>query len=66
MRECRYLHKTRGAQNSSRLKRLGCSGRAGMTLSLPSPTMQAKIYQLYRTSDRVPFADALVELVKLC
>ncbi|KAI4861964.1 hypothetical protein F4820DRAFT_40002 [Hypoxylon rubiginosum] len=48
------------------LKRLGCSGRAGMTLSEPSGAAKAKFYQLYKTTDKVPFSDAVVELVKMC
>ncbi|KAI1338749.1 hypothetical protein F5Y15DRAFT_97024 [Xylariaceae sp. FL0016] len=48
------------------LKRLGCSGRAGMTLSEPTGPAKAKFYQLYKTDDKIPFADAVVELVKLC
>ncbi|KAM0217879.1 hypothetical protein ACHAPA_001249 [Fusarium lateritium] len=48
------------------LKRLGCSGRSGMTLSDPTEATQLKFLQLYRTSDRVPVTQAVVELVKLC
>ncbi|TDZ20379.1 Protein STB2 [Colletotrichum orbiculare MAFF 240422] len=48
------------------LKRLGCSGRSGMTLSDPTPATQAKFYQLYKTSEKVPFVQSVVELVKLC
>ena len=48
------------------LKRLGCSGRAGMTLSAPTGSTQAKFLQQYRTSDRLPIAQATTELVRLC
>ncbi|KAK3938932.1 hypothetical protein QBC46DRAFT_450826 [Diplogelasinospora grovesii] len=48
------------------LKRLGCSGRSGMTLSEPTPATQAKFLQLYKTSDRIPISQAVLELVKLC
>jgi hypothetical protein len=48
------------------LKRLGCSGRVGMTASKPSDATKAKFYQLYRASDKIPFAAAVIELVKLC
>ncbi|KAF4971801.1 hypothetical protein FSARC_1494 [Fusarium sarcochroum] len=48
------------------LKRLGCSGRSGMTLSDPGEATQTKFLQLYKTSDRVPVTQAVVELVKLC
>ncbi len=48
------------------LKRLGCSGRAGLSLSTPTGATQAKFHQLYRTSDRIPLYSAVIELVKLC
>lgn len=48
------------------LKRLGCSGRSGMTLSEPSAAAKAKFLQLYKTSEKIPFAEAVIELVKLC
>ncbi|KAI1857121.1 hypothetical protein JX265_011322 [Neoarthrinium moseri] len=48
------------------LKRLGCSGRAGLTLSEPTAAAKAKFYQSYKASEKVPFAEAVVELVKLC
>lgn len=48
------------------LKRLGCSGRAGLNLSPPTGATQAKFQLLYRTSDRIPLPVAVVELVKLC
>ncbi|EAS33903.3 Sin3 complex subunit [Coccidioides immitis RS] len=48
------------------LKRLGCSGRAGLNLKQPTPATEAKFYQLYRTSERVPLFNAVIGLVKLC
>ncbi|KAK0632791.1 hypothetical protein B0T14DRAFT_505109 [Immersiella caudata] len=48
------------------LKRLGCSGRSALTLSDPTPATQAKFLQLYKTSDRIPFFQAVSELIKLC
>ncbi|KAL9116922.1 MAG: hypothetical protein Q9187_006549, partial [Circinaria calcarea] len=48
------------------LKRLGCSGRAGMTLSSPIGATQAKFMHLYRISDRTPISRAVIELVRLC
>jgi hypothetical protein len=48
------------------LKRLGCSGRSGMTLAEPTPATQAKFLQLFQTSERVPFQKSVLELVKLC
>lgn len=48
------------------LKRLGCSGRVGIQLATPSAATDAKFHQLYRTSEKVPLAVSVVELVKLC
>ncbi|PTB73461.1 hypothetical protein M440DRAFT_1063410 [Trichoderma longibrachiatum ATCC 18648] len=48
------------------LKRLGCSGRSGLTLTEPTEATQSKFQQLYRINDRVPLKEAVVELVKLC
>lgn len=48
------------------LKRLGCSGRVGMTLNAPSDATQSKFYQLYHTSDKIPLQSSVIELVKLC
>ncbi|KAJ1327849.1 nucleoprotein TPR [Microdochium nivale] len=48
------------------LKRLGCSGRSGMSLSEPTAAARAKFYQLYKVNDKIPFDQAVVELVKLC
>ncbi|KAI9806458.1 MAG: hypothetical protein M1833_003645 [Piccolia ochrophora] len=48
------------------LKRMGCSGRAGLNLEAPAAATQAKFHQLYRTSDRVPLYGAVIELAKLC
>lgn len=48
------------------LKRLGCSGRSGLTLADPTSATQAKFMQLYKTSDRIPLFQAVLELVKLC
>ena len=47
------------------LKRLGCSGRAGLNVSAPTAATLAKFNQLYHTSDRIPFYAAVIELVKL-
>ncbi|KAI9931664.1 hypothetical protein ASPWEDRAFT_103827 [Aspergillus wentii DTO 134E9] len=48
------------------LKRLCCSGRAGLKLQAPSAATEAKFYQLYRTSERVNLYSAVMELVKQC
>jgi hypothetical protein len=48
------------------LKRMGCSGRAGMNLQYPQASTIAKFHHLYRTSDSVPLYASVIELVKLC
>lgn len=48
------------------LKRLGCSGRSGLTVTDPPEPTQAKFQQLYKTSDRIPFNQSVIELIKLC
>ena len=48
------------------MKRLGCSGRAGLNLSLPTSATELKFRQLYRTFERIPLYNAVIELVKLC
>ena len=48
------------------LKRLGCSGRSGMTLSEPTRATQEKFQTMYRTSERIPFCESVVELIKQC
>lgn len=48
------------------LKRLGCSGRAGLSLANPPGATAAKFHQLYRTSERISLYASVIELVKLC
>lgn len=48
------------------LKRLGCSGRTGLTLVPPSGATIAKFHQLYRTSDKNEIYKSVMELVRLC
>lgn len=48
------------------LKRLGCSGRVGLTLVPPSGATVAKFHQLYHTSDKNEVYKSVMELVKLC
>ncbi|KAG9567544.1 hypothetical protein KCU71_g3151, partial [Aureobasidium melanogenum] len=48
------------------LKRMGCSGRVGLTLSAPNSATVAKFHQLYKTSDKNPIHTSVIELVKLC
>ncbi|KAL1582888.1 hypothetical protein WHR41_08384 [Cladosporium halotolerans] len=48
------------------LKRLGCTGRVGLTLVPPSSATIAKFHQLYRTSDKNEIYKSVMELVRLC
>ncbi|GAB1310027.1 Sin3 complex subunit [Madurella fahalii] len=48
------------------LKRLGCSGRSGLTLTDPTPATRAKFMQLYKISESIPFVQAVLELVTVC
>ena len=48
------------------LKRMGCSGRVGLTLSAPNSATIAKFHQLYKTSDKNAVYTSVIELVKLC
>jgi len=48
------------------LKRLGCSGRTGMSFAYPNGATIAKYHQVYRTSDKNPLFSSVIELVKLC
>jgi hypothetical protein len=48
------------------LKRMGCSGRVGLTLSAPNSATVAKFHQLYKTSDKNAVYTSVIELVKLC
>lgn len=48
------------------LKRLGCSGRSGLTLTPPAGGTQAKFISMYRVSEKIPVYSAIMELVKLC
>lgn len=48
------------------MKRLGCSGRSGLTLTPPAEGTQAKFISMYRVSEKIPINSAVMELVKLC
>lgn len=48
------------------LKRLGCSGRTGITLAQPSDATISKFRQLYKTSEKLSVNESVVELVQLC
>lgn len=48
------------------LKRLGCSGRAGLMVAPPTAATQTKFMHTYKTSDQLSISGAVIELVKLC
>ncbi|KAI4216672.1 MAG: hypothetical protein LQ351_001161 [Letrouitia transgressa] len=48
------------------LKRLGCAGRAGLSLTRPVQATEAKFLRLYCTSEKISLYSAVIELVKLC
>ncbi|GIZ42110.1 hypothetical protein CKM354_000539000 [Cercospora kikuchii] len=48
------------------LKRLGCSGRVGLSLSQPAPSTVVKFHQLYRTSEKNDIYRSVIEIIKLC
>ncbi|KAL2441826.1 hypothetical protein ABEF95_016642 [Exophiala dermatitidis] len=48
------------------LKRMGCSGRAAISLQPPQPSTVTKFHHLYRTSEAVPLYQAVMELVRIC
>ncbi|OQV08044.1 hypothetical protein CLAIMM_12372 [Cladophialophora immunda] len=48
------------------LKRMGCSGRAGINLQPPQSSTVAKFHHLYRTSEIVPLYQSVMELVRTC
>lgn len=48
------------------LKRMGCSGRAAISLQPPQPSAIAKFHHLYKTSEAVPLYQSVMELVRTC
>ncbi|EXJ89824.1 hypothetical protein A1O3_02891 [Capronia epimyces CBS 606.96] len=48
------------------LKRMGCSGRAAISLQPPQPSTIAKFHHLYRTSETIPLYQSVMELVRIC
>ena len=48
------------------LKRLGCSGRVGLTLSPPSASTVINFHNRYCTSEKNDIYPCVIELVKLC
>ena len=60
-----YDHESEFIVNEN-LKRMGCSGRAGLNFAVPNAATQNKFRQLYRISERIPVSTAVTELVRLC
>ncbi len=48
------------------LKRLGCLGRSGLTLTEPTRATQEKFFSLYKTNENISFSDSVLELIKQC
>lgn len=48
------------------LKRMGCSGRAAMSLQFPQPSTIARFHHLYRTSEKAPVYSSVLEIVRYC
>ncbi|KAG9293635.1 hypothetical protein G9A89_018972 [Geosiphon pyriformis] len=47
------------------LRKVGCSSRSALCLKPPSDAQQAKFFDLYKISTRIPFNDGVLELIKL-
>lgn len=48
------------------LKRMGCSGRAAMSLQFPQSSTIARFHHLYKTSEKIPVYSAVLEIVRYC
>lgn len=48
------------------LKRMGCAGRAAMSLQYPQASTMNKFHHMYRTSEKVPLYSSVMELVRFC
>lgn len=47
------------------LKRMGCTGRTALSLREPSDNAKSKFYSTYKVCDKIPFDNAVIELVRL-
>lgn len=48
------------------LKRMGCAGRAAMSLQYPPNSTIQKFHRMYRTSEKVPLYTSVMEVVRFC
>lgn len=48
------------------LKRMGCAGRAAMSLQYPPTSTIQKFHRMYRTSEKVPLYVSVMEVVRFC
>jgi len=48
------------------LKRMGCSGRAAMSLQYPPVSTINKFHHMYRTSEKIPLYASVMEIVRFC
>ncbi|RPA80605.1 hypothetical protein BJ508DRAFT_415277 [Ascobolus immersus RN42] len=47
------------------LKRMQCTGRTAISLNPPSDAAKSKFLQLFKTSEKIPFEDAVEQIVKM-
>lgn len=48
------------------LKKMGCAGRAAMSLQHPPASTINKFHHVYRTSEKVPLYSSVVQIVRFC
>lgn len=48
------------------LKRMGCAGRAAMSLQYPQSSTINKFHHMYRTSEKIPLYSSVMETVRFC
>lgn len=48
------------------LKRMGCAGRAALSLQYPQASTINKFHYMYKTSEKVPLYSSVMEIVRYC
>lgn len=48
------------------LKRMGCAGRAALSLQYPQTSTINKFHQMYKTSEKIPVYSSVMEIVRFC
>ncbi|KAK5099093.1 hypothetical protein LTR70_001243 [Exophiala xenobiotica] len=48
------------------LKRMGCAGRAAMSLQYPPTSTINKFHHMYRTSEKIPLYPSVMQIVSFC